>query len=71
MADVADSKSSRCWSLGKEPIDFLRSNTVDRQTTMSHRGLELAYRKFLRAYISFQTERKDTGEQNVHDLEAR
>jgi hypothetical protein len=50
MTDVADSKPSRCWCLGKEPIDFLRSNTVDRQTTMSHRGLELAYRKFLRAY---------------------
>jgi hypothetical protein len=61
MADVADSKRSRCWSLGKEPIDFLRSNTVDRQTTMSHRGLELAYWNFLRAYISFQTERKRHG----------
>jgi len=59
MADVADSKRSRCWSLGKEPVDFLPSNTVDRQTTMSHRGL--AYRKFLRAYISFQTERKGHG----------
>jgi hypothetical protein len=61
MADVADSKCSRCWSLGKEPIDFLRSNTVDRQTTMSHQGLELAYRKFLRAHISFQTREKRHG----------
>ena len=58
MDDVADSKRSRCWSLGKEPIDFLPSNTVDRQTTMSHRGLELAYRKFLRAYKLSNPEKK-------------
>jgi hypothetical protein len=61
MADVTDLKRSRCWSLGKELTDFLRSNTVDRQTAMSHRGFELTYRKLLRAYVSFQTERKRHG----------